>query len=141
MEMPTGQISDETSTDTSTPPPASLSDEGDRTRGMGEFIREAWGQALVAVSATEEEVQKIVGRVTNWVEMGPEEARRLGVELSDRLRRQRDELESSVETAVRKAVAPFRLPSREDLSALHARLTALEVRLDRAIEKRSPGPR
>lgn len=105
--------------------------ESERQRSIAEFFRETWSQALVAVSATEEEAQKILGKMTNWVEMGPEEARRLGQELSERLRRERDELEGTIEVAVRRALAPFRLPAKEELNVLHARLTEIEARIDR----------
>jgi polyhydroxyalkanoate synthesis regulator phasin len=101
-----------------------------------EFAREAWTQALVAVNATEEEVQRIVSRVSGWVEMGPEEARRLRAELSDKLRSERDQLEAGIESAVKKALMPFRVPSMEDLAALHARVSVLEARVDRLITRR-----
>jgi polyhydroxyalkanoate synthesis regulator phasin len=135
MDMPPEQSSEVTGTEPAAAA-ASVDDGGERRR-VGEVIREAWSQALVAVSATEEEVQKIVGRVTAWVEMGPEEARRLGAELSDRLRKERDELESSLDLAVRRALTPFRLPSREELNALTARLGALDLRIEQVLAKRS----
>jgi polyhydroxyalkanoate synthesis regulator phasin len=106
-------------------------------RGALEAIREAWSQALVAVSATEEEVQKILARLTTWVEVGPEEARRLGVELTERLRSERIQLEEGVESAVTKALTPFRLPSRDDLTTLGARVEALEARVDRLLLRRT----
>ncbi len=88
-----------------------------------EFAREAWTQALVAVNATEEEVQRIVSRVSGW-------------ELSDKLRSERDQLEAGIESAVKKALMPFRVPSMEDLAALHARVSVLEARVDRLITRR-----
>jgi polyhydroxyalkanoate synthesis regulator phasin len=128
--------------DTASLPPeqdASTSDaarENERQRSVAEFFRETWSQALVAVSATEEEAQKILGKLTTWFEVGPEEARRLGQELSDRLLRERRELEDTIEVAVRRALTPFRLPSREDLSLIHARMTELEARVDRLLARR-----
>jgi polyhydroxyalkanoate synthesis regulator phasin len=102
-----------------------------------EFVREAWSQALVAVNAAEEEVQKIVSRVSGWVEMKPEEARRLGVELSDKLRAERNQLEAGLESAVQKALTPFRIPSRDDVAALHARVSVMEARIDRLLARRA----
>lgn len=104
--------------------------DNDRQRTLAEFFRETWSQALVAVSATEEEAQRVLSKLTNWIEMGPDEARRLGLELAERLRNERTELEDSIEVAVRRALAPFRLPSREDLHNLNARLSSLESRID-----------
>jgi len=115
-------------------------EQEEHARGVREFIREAWSQALVAVSATEEEVQKIVSRVGGWAEMGPEEARRLAAELTERLRGERHQLEAGVETAVGKALAPFAIPSRDDLAGLHARVSVLEARIDRLLARRARAP-
>ena len=84
-----------------TPPEAA----DDERRGLGEFIREAWNQALSGVSAGEDEIQRIVQRVTHWFSLGPEEARRLANDLTDRLRKERGEFESTLDLAVRRAVA------------------------------------
>lgn len=111
-------------------------EEQDRHRGVGEYIREAWSQALVAVNATEDEVQKILGRVTNLVEVGPDEARRLGSELSEKLRHERGELEDTLQAAVHRAIAPFRLPGRDELASLGERLDRLEERIERLASRR-----
>lgn len=108
----------------------------DEANGIREFVREAWSQALVAVNATEEEAQKIVNRVSGWVEMGPDEARRLAVELTEKLKSERDQLEAGVEAAVNKAMSPIRFPSRDDLAGLHARTSVLEARVDRLINRK-----
>jgi polyhydroxyalkanoate synthesis regulator phasin len=105
-------------------------------QGLASYVREAWSQALVAVNDAGDEVQKIVHRMTGWVELGPEEARRLSVELAEKLRRERAELEATVEAAVAKAAGPFRLPSRDDVAALDARLKSLEGRVDALLASR-----
>jgi polyhydroxyalkanoate synthesis regulator phasin len=113
------------------------SEADERQRSVGEFVKEAWGQALVAVSATEDEVQKILGRVTGWAEMGPDEARRFAAELTEKLRRERGELEDTLQAAVKKALTPLRLPDREEIGRLASRLDALEARIARLAEKRA----
>jgi polyhydroxyalkanoate synthesis regulator phasin len=115
--------------------------EQENNKSVFEFAREAWSQALVAVNAAEEEVQKIVSRVSGWVEMKPEEARRLGVELSDKLRAERNQVEAGLESAVHRALTPFRLPSRDDLAGLHARVSILEARIDRLVARRARSSR
>lgn len=117
------------------PRPIDPNDEEQR-RGVFEYVREAWSQALSSVSAGEEEVQKIMGRLGGWIEGGPEEAKRLGLELTERLRDQRGELEETLNAAVRRAVAPFRLPSPDDVQELAARLDRLEERVQRLAERR-----
>jgi len=123
--------------ETETSEASSIAAAQEHHRGAVEAVREAWSQALVAVSATEEEVQKIIGRLTGWFEVGPEEARRLGVELTERLRGERIQFEEGLEAAVKKALTPFRLPNREDLTALSGRVSTLEARIDRLLLRRT----
>jgi polyhydroxyalkanoate synthesis regulator phasin len=109
---------------------------GEAEHGLAGYFREAWSQALVAVGDAGDEVQKIVHRLAGWVELGPEEARRLTAELAERLRRERGELEATVETAVARAAGPFRLPTRDEVGALDARLSGLERRVDALLASR-----
>ena len=104
--------------------------------GLAGYVREAWSQALVAMGDTTEEVQKILSKVAGWVEVGPDEARRLVIELADKLKHERDELEGTVEAAVRRALSPFRLPSREEVAALGERLGEIEQRVDQLSARR-----
>lgn len=101
-----------------------------------DYIRDAWSQALLAATDAREDTQRIVSRVAGWAGTRPDEARRLVTELTDRLQRDRQALESSVESAVRRAVAPFRLPPPSELVALDTRLRELESRLDRLVVAR-----
>lgn len=110
--------------------------EEEHSRGVGEFVRDAWGQAIVAVSAAEEEVQRFLGRVGELVEVGPEEARRLATELTERLRNERSELEERVDVGVRRTLGALRLPSLDDVSQLDARLDRIEERLERLLANR-----
>lgn len=109
---------------------------GDRAAGLTERVRYVWGQALFAVSATEEEAQRVLARLAGWVEMGPEEARRLTAELTTRLQNERAEIERSLETAVRAAIRPFRLPARAELEAIEQRISRIETRIDALLERR-----
>lgn len=123
LEMTTGG--------TESPQPGeSVEHRGERVPGLTERVRHVWGQALFAVSATEEEVQRVLSRLAGWVEMRPEEARRLAAELTVRLHNEREQLEQSIETAVRSAIRPFRLPSRSELAELDERMSRLESRID-----------
>ena len=103
---------------------------------VADYIRDAWSQALVAATDAREDTQRIVARVAGWAGTRPDEARRLAVELTERLQRDRTALESSVESAVRRAVAPFRLPPPAQFAAVEARLRELESRLDRLVVAR-----
>lgn len=109
-------------------------------RGMSltERVRLIWEQALFAVNATEEEVQRILGRLGGWVEMRPEEARRLASELTIRLNHEREQIEQSIDSAVRSALRPFRLPGKKDLAALESRISRLEERIDALLDEQKP---
>lgn len=113
-----------------------VSDE-EHSRSVVAYFRDAWNHALVAVSTAEEEVQRFMGRIGEFVEVGPEEARRLAVELTERLRNERDELEERVEVSVRRTLGALRLPSREDVSHIDARLDSIEERLERLFVARN----
>lgn len=104
-------------------------DAAEPRRRLTEFVTEAWSQALLAVNTAEDDVQRIVGRVAHWVEMRPDETRRLVVDLAERLRSERAQLENAIETAIVGALAPLRLPTRDDLALLDQRLRSLEARL------------
>lgn len=110
--------------------------DDERSRGVGELVRDAWSQAVVAVNTAEEEVQRFLGRVSDLVEVGPDEARRLANELTERLRTERSELEDRVEAGVRRTLGALRLPSLDDVSHLDARLDRIEERLERLLSKR-----
>ena len=100
------------------------------------YVRDAWGQAIVTASDATEDVQRIVGRLADWAGFVPDESRRLVSELTERLRADRAQLESTLESAIRRAVAPFRLPPRGEVLAVETRLRELEARLDRLIAAR-----
>lgn len=119
-----------TGVEESSHPEESGENRGDRASGLTERVRHVWGQALFAVSATEEEVQRVLSRLTGWVEMRPEEARRLTAELTVRLHNERQQIEQSIDAAVRSAIRPFRLPARSDLAAIDERVSRLESRID-----------
>lgn len=112
------------------------SDE-ERSRSLVEYVRDAWSNALVAVSTAEDEVQRLMGRIGEFVEVGPEEARRLASELTERLLAERDELEQRVEESVRRTLGSVRLPSLEDVSNIDARLDRIEERLERLFAARN----
>jgi len=120
--------------------PAGAPADREALRRISETAREAWSQALVTVGAAEEEVQKLLARLTGWVEEGPEEARRVAAELTERLRKERGELETTFDAAVRRALGPFRLPTRDQIAEIDARLDRLEERVS-ALAARREMPR
>lgn len=110
--------------------------ETESSRRLADYVRDAWSQAIVAVNTAEEEVQRFLGRISDFVEVGPEEAKRLAVELTVRLNNERSELEERLEHNVRRTLQSFRLPSPADVAALDARVNRIEARLERLLAAR-----
>lgn len=106
------------------------------SRRLADYVRDAWSQAIVAVNTAEEEVQRFLGRISDFVEVGPEEAKRLAFELTVRLNNERSELEERLEHNVRRTLSSFRLPSSADVAALDARVNRIEARLERLLAAR-----
>jgi polyhydroxyalkanoate synthesis regulator phasin len=88
-----------------------------------EFFQQIWSQALTTVAHTEEEAQKLLSRVHG---VSQDEARKLG----ERLAGQRRDLERRVEEVVKASVSRLRVPRRDELTQLNARLDALAARLE-----------
>ncbi len=88
-----------------------------------EFFQQIWSQALTTVHGAEEEAQKLLSRIQG---VSQEEARKL----SERLAGQRKDLERRVEEVVKTSVARLRVPRREEVAQLNARLDALTKRLE-----------
>lgn len=92
-----------------------------------EFFQQIWGQALATVAGAEEEAHKLLGRLQG---MSQEEARKL----SERLASQRKELERRVDDVVKTSVARLKVPRRDEVAQLTARLDGL-VRRAEALTK------
>ena len=103
-------------------------------RTLGEIFEHLWSQALVAVSAAEDEVSKAVGRLAEVAGWSQEEARRQVRELSERLVAQRRELNRVVEEGVKKALVRVKVPRRDELLDFGRRLDRLAERI-RALER------
>jgi polyhydroxyalkanoate synthesis regulator phasin len=88
-----------------------------------EFFQQIWSQALTTVHGAEEEAQKLLGRLQG---VSQEETRKL----QERLAGQRKDLERRVEEVVKTSVARLKVPRREEVAQLNARLDALTKRLE-----------
>jgi len=95
-----------------------------------------WAQALVAVSSVEEEAAQVVQRLQAAAGWSQDEMRRQVLEVSERLRSQRQTLEKGIEEGVRRAVARLRVPRKEQIQSLQSRLDRLAARLDELDTKR-----
>jgi len=94
------------------------------------YFEQAWSQALVAVSRAEDEASRAVQRVAEAAGWGQEEVKRQARELSERLVKQRRDLEHTLDEGVRRTLARLRVPRREEIQEIHARLDRVAARID-----------
>lgn len=97
---------------------------------LGETFERVWGQALVAVSAAEDEAGKVAQRVAELAGWSQDEVKRHVRDLADRLIAQRKEMEKGVEEGVARSLARLKVPRREDLETARQRLDALAQRIE-----------
>ncbi len=105
-------------------------------RPLTDVVERMWAQALVAVSSVEEEAAQLVQRLQAVAGWSQDEVRRQVAEVSERLASQRLTLEKGIEEGVRRAVGKLRVPRRDQIQALEARLDRLAARLDHFDTKR-----
>src|SRR5688572_14078275 len=94
-------------------------------RSLTEHLERAWGQALLAVSAVDEEAGRWVDRWAHHAGLGAEDIRSQARDWASRLAAHRRELERFAEEAVKKAVGNLRYPKSEEIQALESRLGRL----------------
>ncbi len=104
-----------------------------------EMFKEAWSQALVGVNRAEAEAEKVLQKLVDAAGISPEDMKKHAREFGERLGAQRQELEKSIDDAVRRAAQRFKVPTREEIEQLKQRLDAVNQRLD-ALAKEKEGP-
>ncbi|MGZ3457445.1 MAG: hypothetical protein ACXU86_02950 [Archangium sp.] len=97
---------------------------------LAETFERVWSQALLAVSTAEDEAARCAQRVAEMAGWSQEEMIRQGRLLTDRLAGHRKDLERNVEEGVRRALLPFKIPRREEIQDLEARLMRIAERID-----------
>ncbi len=95
-----------------------------------ETFKEAWSQALVGLTAAEQEAERVLGKIADAAGFTPEDVRRHAREFAERLQSQRREIERGIDEAVRRATNRFRLPTRDEVDTLRQRVDAISERLD-----------
>lgn len=99
-------------------------------RTVAEFFQQVWSQALVTVTGAEEEVAKVFGRLQGVAGWSQDEAKRQMQQFTERLAAQRKELERRAEESVKTSVAKLKVPRRDEVAQLNARLDALARRVE-----------
>lgn len=99
-----------------------------------EVFEKVWSQALMAVSTAEEEASKVGARMAEAAGWSQEELKRQVRELTERLATQRRAIEERVEDGVKGALTSLRVPRRDALAGIAARLDAVSRRIE-ALER------
>jgi hypothetical protein len=97
---------------------------------FAETFERVWSQALLAVSTAEDEATRTVQRVAELAGWSQEEMIRQARLLTDRLTGQRKDLEHNVEEGVRRALQHLKVPRRDEIQDIEARLIRLAERID-----------
>ena len=97
---------------------------------LADALQTVWSQALLAVNSAETEASTLVTKLHNTATLSQEEVRKQVRELADRLTHQRRDIERRVEEGVRLTLQRVRVPRREEIAGLNARLDNLNRRID-----------
>ena len=100
-------------------------------RPVLEALERMWAQALTAVSSVEDEAARVVQRAQTVAGWSQDEVRRQMGDLAERLAAQRRELEQGLEERVRGALQRLRVPRREEVQALMARVDRVAERVEK----------
>jgi Ni,Fe-hydrogenase III large subunit len=104
--------------------------ETPQKRPLAETFERVWSQALLAVSTAEDEAARAVQRVAELAGWSQEEMIRQARLLTERLTGHRKDLEQNVEEGVRRTLQNLKVPRREQIQDLEARLIRLAERID-----------
>jgi polyhydroxyalkanoate synthesis regulator phasin len=100
-------------------------------RPVVEALERMWAQAVTAMSSVEDEAARVVQRAQAVAGWSQDEVRRQMTDLAERLAAQRRELEVGLEERVRTALTRLRVPRREEVQALTARVDRVAERLEK----------
>ena len=118
------------------PPEGGPGARADQASALSEVFRGAWASAIDWAQDTEQEARRRVDRLVDLADLPRAEAERLAAELRDALVSGRQQIERRLEEDVRAYLSRLRFPSREDLSAMTARVEGLEARASALERKR-----
>ena len=99
-------------------------------RPVVEALERMWAQAVTAMSSVEDEAARVVQRAQTVAGWSQDEVRRQMGDLTERLAAQRRELEQGMEERVRGALQRLRVPRREEVQALMARVDRVAERVE-----------
>ncbi len=100
-------------------------------RPVVEALERMWAQAVTAMSSVEEEAARVVQRAQTVAGWSQDEVRRQMGDLAERLAAQRRELEEGLEERVRGALQRLRVPRREEVQSLMARVDQVAERVEK----------
>ena len=100
-------------------------------RPVVEALERMWAQAVTAMSSVEDEAARVVQRAQTVAGWSQDEVRRQMSDLTERLAAQRRELEQGLEERVRGALQRLRVPRRDEVQSLMARVDRVAERVEK----------
>ena len=99
-------------------------------RSVAELFQQVWSQALAGVTGVEEEASRLLHRVQGVAGWSQEGMKKQVREFSEKLAAQRREAEKRLDDTVRQSLSKLRVPRREEIEKLNARLEGLSKRVE-----------
>jgi polyhydroxyalkanoate synthesis regulator phasin len=98
-------------------------------------IKDAWRDTVGAYATDEGETRNLVKRLVEFGTLSAEEARQLLSEATERVEKNRRELDNQVEESIKRAASRLTVPSPEEIKELNRRVAEAESRIA-ALEKK-----
>lgn len=101
-----------------------------KPRSVSEIFQQWWSKALTTVSGESDATKLLQNLQGATASLTPEELRKQVEAWNERMQAQRKVVEQRLEDGVKKAVEAVRVPTRDELARLSARMDRLAERLE-----------
>ncbi len=99
-------------------------------KSVAEAFQQLWSQALQTVTGAEEETAKLFAKLQGLAGLSGEEGKKMVRDLSEKLAGQKKDVEKRLEETVHQALKSMRVPRKEEIAQLSARLDAVTRRVE-----------
>lgn len=104
--------------------------EGAEQNPLVEMIHKVLLAAFGAVALTQEEVEKFIGKLVERGEIAEQDGKRLVRDVMERRKKEAKKAEGELDSRVEDLLARMNVPTKNDIDALSAKITALSKKVD-----------
>lgn len=104
---------------------------------MLDIARKVLMAGIGAVALAQDEIENFVNKLVERGELAEQDGKKLVREVMEKRRTQAKKVEAEVDTRLEETLARMNVPSKADIDALSAKITALSKKVD---ELRKPAP-